>query len=75
MARSSISATTAESTPPLNPQITRWPPVCARIRSVASRTNDAIVQSPVQPQMSYAKLRMISVPPSVCATSGWNSRA
>ena len=35
-------------------------PTCARIRAVASSTNDAIVQSPVQPQTPKAKLRRIS---------------
>ena len=44
------SAATVESTPPLSPQTTRPSPTCARIRAVASSTNDAIVQSPVQPQ-------------------------
>ena len=39
-------------------------------RAVASSTNDAIVQSPVQPQTPYAKLRRISRPLSVCTTSG-----
>ena len=47
----------------------------ARIRAVASSMNERIVQSPVQPQTSYAKLRRISRPCSVCATSGWNSSA
>ena len=45
-------------------------PTCARIRAVASSTNDAIVQSPVQPQTSKAKLRRISRPRSVWTTSG-----
>ena len=57
------------------PQTTRPSPTCARIRAVASSMNDAIVQSPVQPQTSNAKLRRISRPRSVCATSGWNSSA
>jgi GMP synthase (glutamine-hydrolysing) len=42
----------------------------ARILAVASSTNDAIVQSPVQPQIPYAKLRRISRPLSVWTTSG-----
>ena len=45
-------------------------PTCAWMRSVASSMNDAIVQSPVQPQTSNAKLRNSSLPRSVCATSG-----
>ena len=57
------SAATVESTPPL--QAADHParrPTCARIRAVASSTNDAIVQSPVQPQTPKAKLRRISRP-------------
>ena len=45
-------AATVESTPPLRPHTTLPSPTCARIRRVASFTNEAIVQSPVQPQMS-----------------------
>ena len=51
------SAATVESTPPLRPQTTRSSPTWARIFSTVSCTNDAIVQSPVQPQTSNAKLR------------------
>ena len=54
-------AATVESTPPLRPQTTRPSPTCARIRAVASSMNDAIVQSPVQPQTSNAKLRRMSL--------------
>jgi hypothetical protein len=45
------------------------------MRLVASSMNERMVQSPVQPQIVYAKLRRISSPRSVCATSGWNSNA
>ena len=38
-----------------------------------SSTNDAIVQSPRQPQTVNAKFRRMSMPRSVCTTSGWNS--
>ena len=60
----------SEDRTPLNPHTTRPCPTCALIRAVASSTNDAIVQSPVQPQMPNAKLRRISSPRSVCTTSG-----
>jgi hypothetical protein len=62
IARWMMSAATVESTPPLSAQTTRPSPTCARTRAVASSTNDAIVQSPVQPQTPYAKLRRISRP-------------
>ena len=46
MARCTSTAVTVESTPPLNPHTTRpVAPTVERIRSVASATNDAIVQS------------------------------
>ena len=50
IARWMMSAATVESTPPLSAadHAARRRPV-ARIRAVASSTNDAIVQSPVQP--------------------------
>jgi hypothetical protein len=70
-----MTAATVESTPPLNAHTTRPDPTCARIRAVASCTNDDMVQSPVQPQTPYAKLRRISRPLCVCTTSGWNSSA
>ena len=50
-------------------------PICARMRPIDSSMNDAIVQSPVQPQTSKAKLRRMSVPCSVCPTSGWKRSA
>ena len=75
IARCTSSAATVESTPPLSPHTTRPPPTVARMRAVASSMNDAIVQSPVHPHTSYAKLRRIARPCSVCATSGWNSSA
>jgi hypothetical protein len=43
-------AATVESTPPDRPHTTLPFPTCRRIFSVASSMNDAIVQSPVQPQ-------------------------
>ena len=52
------SAATVESTPPLRPQTdAAVPHLLAGSRSTVSCTNDAIVQSPVQPQTSKAKLR------------------
>ena len=75
MARWMIEAATVESTPPDSPQTTRPLPTCALMRAVASSMNEAMVQSPVQPQTSKAKFRSSSVPRSVCATSGWNSIA
>ena len=65
-----IDAATVESTPPERPQTTRPLPTCALMRAVASSMNEAIVQSPVQPHTSNAKLRSSSLPRSVCATSG-----
>ena len=74
IARWISSAATAESTPPLRPQTTLPSPTCRRMRAVASSMNDAIVQSPVQPQTSNANAAGSRRPRSVCATSGWNSR-
>ena len=68
-------AATVESTPPDSAQTTRPSPTCSRMRAVDSSMNDLMVQSPVHPQTPKAKLRRISVPCSVCATSGWNSSA
>ena len=75
IARWMITAATVESTPPLSAQMTRPWPTCARIRAVASSMNEAIVQSPVQPQTPNAKLRRISSPRSVCTTSGMEQQA
>ena len=52
MARWISTAATVESTPPLRPQTTLPSPTWPLILSVASFTNEAIVQSPVQPQIS-----------------------
>ncbi len=46
MARWMSSAATVESTPPLSRRRRGPSPTCARMRAVASSTNDAIVQSP-----------------------------
>ena len=68
-------AATVESTPPLRPQTTRPSPTCARIRAVASSTNDAIVQSPRAAADVEGEVAQDVGPCSVCATSGWNSSA
>ena len=64
-----------ESTPPLSPQTTLPSPTCSRMRAVASSRNEAMVQSPRQPQTVAAKFRRMSTPRSVWATSGWKSSA
>ena len=75
MARCMSIAATVESTPPERPQTTLPDgPTWRRMRSVASSMNEAIVQSPRQPHTSKAKRRRMSLPCSVCTTSGWNSR-
>ncbi len=42
------------------------------MRATSSSMNEPICQSPAQAQISYRKLRMMPLPWSVCATSGWN---
>jgi hypothetical protein len=65
-------AAVAESTPPESPQIAFASPTCARIFSTASVMMLTGVQSGVQPQASKRKFLRISIPYSVCRTSGWN---
>jgi hypothetical protein len=72
MASCSSTAVTAESTPPDSPQITRSKPTWRLMRWIASSLNDAMVQSPRQPQISSTKLPMSRAPSGVCMTSGWN---
>ena len=67
-----ITAVTAESTPPDKPQITRSRPTCFLILCTISDLKWAIDQSPLQPQMSRAKLRRSLAPSGVCTTSMWN---
>jgi hypothetical protein len=66
------TAATAESTPPERPQMTRPPPTCARIFSIASALNARMVQSPLQPAILRTKLRNSAAPCGVCMTSRWN---
>ena len=73
IARCTISAATAESTPPESAQITRpFSPTCSRTRSVASSTNERAFQSRRHPQASR-KLARTLVPSSEWTTSGWKS--
>ena len=73
MARCTSAAATAESTPPDSPQTARPSPICARIRSVCSSTTPRMVQSGRQPAAVRNRFSM-TMPCSVCRTSGWNCR-
>ena len=73
IARWTMRAATAESTPPERAQMTRpFGPTCSRTRSVASSTNDRAFQSRRQPHTSRKFARTFE-PSSVWTTSGWNS--
>ncbi len=73
IARFTMSAATAESTPPESAQITLpFGPTCSLTRSVASSTNERAFQSRRQPVRSR-KLARTLAPSSVWTTSGWNS--
>ncbi len=73
IARCTMSAATAESTPPERAQMTRpFAPTCSRTRSVASSTNDRAFQSRRHPQASRKLVRTF-VPSSEWTTSGWKS--
>jgi hypothetical protein len=54
------------------PQRAFLSPTCSLIRSTASVMMLTGVQSGVQPHASKRKFLRISVPYSVCLTSGWN---
>ena len=56
MARCTIAAATAESTPPDSAQIARPSPICARIASTCSSTMLTIVQVGRQPAMSMQEV-------------------
>jgi len=72
MARCTIAAATAESTPPDSPQIARpFGPIVSRTFSTASSTMLSIVQVGRQPAASRKRLST-AVPCSLCSTSGWN---
>ncbi len=71
MARCTIAAATAESTPPDSPQIAPPSPTCARIRSTCSSMMLPMVQAGRQPASSRNR-RSTAIPCSVCITSGWN---
>ena len=66
------TAATDESIPPDSPQITGSGPTCFRMEATVSSMNEAILHLPEQPQISNRKFRRMSVPLSVCTTSGWN---
>src|SRR5207248_1827885 len=71
-ARCTSVAATAESTPPERAQMTRPPPTCARMLSVASAMNEPGVHVGVHLQTPKRKLRSTSRPLGVWTTSGWN---
>mmetsp|Transcript_21332 Transcript_21332/g.63932 ORF Transcript_21332/g.63932 Transcript_21332/m.63932 type:complete len:277 (+) Transcript_21332:892-1722(+) len=68
-------AATVESTPPESAQMA-WSsgPTCASIFLSVSLSTSSIVQSAARPAMSVRKCLIMSRPPSVCITSGWNWR-
>ena len=70
IARCTIAAATAESTPPESAQIARPSPIWARIDSTCSSTMLSIVQVCRQPAMSCRKCSSTFWPCSVCSTSG-----
>ena len=70
MARCTIAAATAESTPPDSAQIARPSPICSRMASTCSSTMLTIVQVGRQPAMSRRKCSSTCWPCSVCSTSG-----
>ena len=65
-------AAVAESTPPESPQTALASPTCSLILSTASVMMLTGVHSGLQSQASYRKFLRISIPYSVCLTSGWN---
>ena len=71
MARCTIAAATAESTPPERPQMA-WPrsPIWVRIASICSSTMLTMVQVGRQPAMWSRKCSSTFCPCSVCITSG-----
>jgi len=64
------TAVVVESTPPLTADNTRLSFACALIFSIAVSIIDLGVQLDEQPQIRVAKFLTISIPFSVCATSG-----
>ncbi len=52
--------------------MTRPPPTCARMASVASAMNEPGVHDGLQWQTPKRKLRSTWRPLGVCTTSGWN---
>ncbi len=72
IARCTSSAATALSTPPERPQMARWSPTCARMRSTCSSITWAAVQVGAQSHTSNRNALRRSVPKGVWITSGWN---
>ena len=72
IARATSVAATAESTPPERAHSTPAPPTCARIFSIASSTHESIRHDGAMPAIVCKKFCKITVPASVCTTSGWN---
>ena len=70
MARCTMAAATAESTPPERAQIARPSPIWARMASTCSSTMLSIVQVGRQPAISSRKCSSTRCPCSVCSTSG-----
>jgi len=72
MARCTISAATALSTPPESPQMARASPTCPRMRSTCSSMRWVAVQVGEQSQASNRNHLSRSLPKGVWTTSGWN---
>ena len=72
IARCTSAAVTAESTPPERAQMTCLAPTSCRTRGTQASTKLSIVQSGRAPATRSTKLRRISLPSTVCVTSGWN---
>ncbi len=72
IARWTISAATALSTPPERPQMARASPTWARMRSTCSSMTCVAVQVGAQSQASKRNHLRRSVPKGVWTTSGWN---
>ena len=70
MARLKSAATTAESTPPESPQITRWLPTRSRTCSITLVAKSSSRHEPEQPQATRTKLDRIVPPAGVWVTSG-----
>ena len=74
LARERSAATTAESTPPERPQMTRSLPTRCRTSAITLCAKSSSRQEPEQPQTEVRKFFRIVPPAGVWVTSGWNCR-